>query len=340
MPDNKLLLSSTPHIYSAVSTRKIMLAVIIALLPATVYGIVLYGLPALLVILTAVVSAVAAEAAFRAATRQDIRIGDLSSVVTGLLIALISPPSLPLWAAALGSAAAIIFAKELFGGLGANPFNPALIGRAFLVMSFPAHMTRWHLPFQAISDATTSATPLNIVKMGGSLADVGNGFLQNGLASGAEYRDVLWTLFIGNRAGSIGESSILLILVGLAFLMAIKVVHIVTPLAMIATTFLLSWLFGMDPLFAIMSGGVIFGAVFMATDYASSPITPLGKIIFGAGAGALTVIIRLYGGFPEGVTYGILIMNAVAPYLDKLRIKKYGYIKPLKPAKTSEGASK
>jgi len=335
VPDNSLLLSSTPHIYSAVNTRKIMLAVIISLLPTTVYGVILFGLPALLVILTSVVSAVVAEAAFRAVTKQDIRVGDLSAVVTGLLLALIVPPSTPLWVLVMGSAAAIIFAKELFGGLGANPFNPALIGRAILVMSFPAHLTRWHLPFQALSDATTSATPLNIVKMGGTIGDVAAGFVQNGLASGAEYRDVLWTLFVGNRAGCIGESSILLILVGFAFLLAVRVVHFITPLAMIGATFLFSLLLGMDPLFGILSGGVVFGAVFMATDYSSSPLTPLGKLIFGAGAGLLTVIIRRFGAFPEGVTYGILIMNAVAPYLDKLRGKKYGFVKPVvaKPAK-------
>lgn len=333
MPDNKMLLSSTPHIYSAVNTRKIMLAVIIALLPTTIYGVVLFGLPALLVILVSIASAVAAEAGFRFITKQDIRIDDLSAVVTGLLVALISPPSVPLWAIAMGSVAAIVFAKELFGGLGANPFNPALIGRGILIMSFPAHMTRWHLPFQAISDATTSATPLNIIKMGGTMTDVGNGFLENGLAKGAEYSDILLTLFLGNRAGCIGESSILLILVGFAFLLAIRVVNFITPLAMIGTTFILSWLLGMDPVFGILAGGVVFGAVFMATDYASSPITLMGKLIFGAGAGAITVIIRKFGGFPEGVTYGILIMNAIAPYLDKLRIKKYGFIKPVNPVK-------
>ncbi|OHD17340.1 MAG: NADH-quinone reductase [Spirochaetes bacterium GWD1_61_31] len=333
MPDNKLLLSSTPHAYSAGSTRKIMLAVIIALLPATGYGVYLFGLPALLVILTSVVAAVVAEAGFRLVTKQDIRIGDLSAVVTGLLLALICPPSIPLWMVALGSAAAIIFAKEFLGGLGANPFNPALIGRGILLMSFPAAMTTWHLPVQTIGDVVTGATPLNIVKMGGSLADVANDLAANGLAAGNSYSDMLWTLFLGNRAGCIGESSILLILVGLAFLLLTRVVNVIVPLAMMGSTFLFSWLFGLDPVFGILSGGVVFGAVFMATDYSSSPLPPFGKLIFGTGAGFLTAIIRKFGGFPEGVTYSILIMNAIAPYLDKLRVKKYGFIKPAKPVK-------
>lgn len=333
MPENNLLLSSSPNSFSGVDTRKIMLAVVIALLPSTVYGVVLFGLPALLVILVSVASAIAAEAGFRALIKQDIRIGDLSAVVTGLLVALISPPSIPLWMVAMGSVAAIIFAKEFFGGLGANPFNPALIGRAILLMSFPAAMTTWHTPFAGITDATTSATPLNIVKMGGSVADVGRNFFENGLASSADYGNTLLTLFIGNRAGCIGEGSILLILIGFLFLLALRVINWVTPLAMAGTTFVLSWLLGMDPVFSVLAGGVVFGAVFMATDYSSSPITPMGKLIFGAGAGAITTIIRKVGGFPEGVTYGILIMNALVPFLDKLRVKKYGFQKPKKAGK-------
>lgn len=330
MAANKLLLSSSPSTYSGVDTRKIMLAVLIALMPATVYGVILFGIHALLVIIVSVASAVIGEAAFRALTKQDIRIGDFSAAVTGLLLALISPPSIPLWMIGLGSAAAIIFAKEFFGGIGANPFNPALVGRAILLMSFPAAMTSWHLPFGPLTDANSAATPLNLVKMGGSVLDVGKGLFDNGLASSPEYNSTLMTLFMGNRAGSIGETSILLILVGLVFLLALRVVVIATPLAMLATTFILSWILGMDPVFSLLSGGVVFGAVFMATDYSSSSLTGRGKIIFGAGAGAITVIIRKFGGYPEGVTYGILIMNALVPFLDKLRVKKYGFLKPRK----------
>ncbi|PKL25912.1 MAG: NADH-quinone reductase [Spirochaetae bacterium HGW-Spirochaetae-3] len=309
-----------------------MLSVIIALTPVSVYGVVLYGLPALLAIVVSIATAVASEAAFRAVTKQDVRIGDLSAVVTGLLVALISPPSIPLWMVAMGSFAAIVLAKEFFGGLGANPFNPALIGRAILLMSFPAAMTTWHVPFQGISDATTGATPLNIVKMGGTIADVGQGFVANGLATASDYGSTLWTLFVGNRGGCIGESSILLILVGFVFLLAIRAISFITPVAMVGTAFVASWALGMDPVYGALSGGILFGAVFMATDYSSSPVTPLGKAIFGAGAGLVTVIIRRFGGYPEGVTYGILMMNAVAPFMDKLRVKKYGFVAPAKPA--------
>ena len=331
MPANNLLLSSSPHVYTGVTPQKLMLSVIIALAPVSVYGVVLYGLPALLVIIVSIATAVISEAAFRAITKQDVRIGDLSAVVTGLLVALISPPSIPLWMVALGSFAAIVLAKEFFGGLGANPFNPALIGRAIMLMSFPAAMTTWHVPFKGIADATTGATPLNIVKMGGAIADVGKGFVDNGLAAASDYGSTLWTLFVGNRAGCIGESSILLILVGFVFLLAIRAISFITPLAMVGTAFLASWALGMDPVFGAMSGGILFGAVFMATDYSSSPVTPLGKAVFGAGAGLVTVIIRRFGGYPEGVTYGILMMNAVAPFMDKLRVKKYGFVPPAKP---------
>ena len=332
MPANNMLLSSSPHVYTGVTPRKLMLSVIIALSPVSVYGVVLYGVHALLVIAVSIVTAVLSEAAFRAVTKQDVRVGDLSAVVTGLLVALISPPSVPLWMIALGSFAAIVLAKEFFGGLGANPFNPALIGRAILLMSFPAAMTTWHVPFKGLLDATTGATPLNIVKMGGTIADVGAGFVQNSLSSVPDYGATMWTLFVGNRGGCIGESSILLILVGFVFLLALRVVSFITPLAMVGTAFLASWLLGMDPVFGVLSGGLLFGAVFMATDYSSSPVTPLGKAIFGAGAGLITVVIRRFGGYPEGVTYGILIMNAVAPFMDKLRVKKYGFVPPAKPA--------
>jgi len=332
VPANNLLLSSSPHVYTGVTPRKIMLAVLISLAPVSVYGVVLYGVQALLVIAVSIATAVLSEAAFRYVTKQDVRIGDLSAVVTGLLVALICPPSVPLWMVAMGSFVAIVLAKEFFGGLGANPFNPALIGRAILLMSFPAAMTTWHVPFKGISDATTGATPLNIVKMGGTIADVGQGFVDNGLAVASDYSSTLWTLFVGNRAGCIGESSILLVLVGFVFLLAVRAIAFVTPVAMVGTAFVASWLFGMDPVFGALSGGVLFGAVFMATDYSSSPVTPLGKVLFGAGAGLLTVIIRRFGGYPEGVTYGILIMNMLSPFLDKLRVKKYGFIQPAKPA--------
>ncbi len=324
---NDLLLSSSPHVYTGVTTRRLMLSVIIALLPATVFGVVLYGLPALSVVCVSIICAVLAEAGFRALIKRDQRIGDLSAVVTGLLLALIIPPSTPLWIAGLGSAFAVVVAKEFFGGLGANPFNPALIGRAFLIMSFPAALTTWHTPFAPLADAYTTATPLNLLKMGQSLQDVASTMGASGPTG------LYWSLFIGTRAGSIGESSVILLLAGAAFLIVMGVIFWVTPAAMLGSIALFSWMLGMDPLVAVLSGGAVLGACFMATDYSSSPMTPGGKAIFGAGAGLITVLIRRFGGFPEGVTYGILIMNAFAPFLNKLRVPKYGFVRPAKPAK-------
>jgi electron transport complex protein RnfD len=313
-----------------------MLFVLISLAPVTVFGIVLFGLPALLTVLVAVASAMVAEALFRKIIGQDIRAGDLSAAVTGLLLALILPPSTPLWMTALGSAFAIVAAKEFFGGLGANVFNPALIGRAFLLMSFPAALTTWHRPVgfgAALTDAVSTVTPLNVLKLGGSIADVGSDLASAGLASGGEYGSLLKAMFLGYRGGCIGESSILLILVGMAFLLITRTIDFRAPFTMLASTALCSFLFGVDPLFALFGGGVLFGAVFMATDYVSAPITANGKYIFGLGAGIITVLIRQFGSYPEGVTYAILIMNAVTPFLNRLIQKKYGFVPKKAPAK-------
>jgi electron transport complex protein RnfD len=313
-----------------------MLFVLISLTPLTVFGVVLFGLPALLTVLVAVASAMAAEALFRKIIGQDIRIGDLSAALTGLLLALILPPSTPWWMTALGAAFAIVAAKEFFGGLGANVFNPALIGRAFLLMSFPAAITTWHNPpgfGVPLSDAVSAVTPLNILKLGGSVADVGSDLAAAGLSATGGYGDVIRTMFLGYRSGCIGESSILLILVGLAFLLITRTIDFRAPFTMLASTALFSFFLGGDPLVAILGGGVLFGAVFMATDYVSAPITARGKYIFGLGAGVITVLIRKWGNYPEGVTYALLIMNAVTPFLNRLIQKKYGFVPKKAPAK-------
>ncbi|MDH7484191.1 MAG: RnfABCDGE type electron transport complex subunit D [Spirochaetales bacterium] len=336
MPDKKYLLSSSPHLFSPVDTPRIMLSVVIALVPATAYGIYLYGFPALAVVATSIVSAVAAEFLFRKLIRQSMTIDDFSAVVTGLLLALILPPSTPLWMVALGSIFAIIVAKEFFGGLGANPFNPALIGRAFLLMSFPAAITSWSMPHGLAlpADAVSAATPLNLVKQGNALADVAKYFGASDV--GAFYRQ----LFMGYRSGCIGESSILLVAIGGLFLLGIGVIQWIVPVSVIGSTFVFSWLLGMDPMLGVLTGGIVFGAFFMATDYATRPLTDLGQAIFGIGIGLITVLIRKFGGFPEGVTYAILIMNAFTPFLNKLRVKKYGFVPPPKPAKPSKEAVK
>ena len=326
MPAKPLLLSSSPHLYSPVTTRGIMMAVIVALLPTTIFGVYLYGAAALALVAVSVASAVASEWLFRLALKRPTSVGDLSAVVTGLLLALVLPPSTPLWMVALGAVMAIVVAKEFFGGLGANPFNPALIGRAFLLMSFPAAMTTWNKPFTGIVDAATSATPLNMVKQGLPWSDV---FASVGAQDQGSF---YWQLFLGNRAGSLGESSILLVTVGGLLLLAFGVIQLWVPLSMLASTAFFSWVLGMDPLFSLLAGGVVFGAFFMATDYSTSPLTTKGKIVYGIGIGLLVVLIRKLGGFPEGVTYGILVMNMLSPYLDKLRTKKYGYVRPKKTA--------
>jgi len=326
-----------------------MQRVLFALAPLAIFGVFLYGLPALLTVLVSITSADLAEALFRKITRKDIRNRDLSAAVTGLLLALILPSGTPLWMTALGAAFAIIVAKEFFGGLGANVFNPALIGRAFLLMSFPVAITVWAVPralfatdalsaasaidalgSASLTDALSGATPLAIIKMGNTVADVGSGLAANGLAWGSDYWSTIGSLFLGFRSGCIGESSILLILIGFVYLLLTGTIDWRAPVSMIASLFIFSFLFGRDPLLAVISGGVLFGAVFMTTDYVSAPITATGKIIFGIGAGLITVLIRQWGNYPEGVTYAILIMNAVTPFLNRLLRKKYGYVKPVK----------
>ncbi|MEN6363560.1 MAG: RnfABCDGE type electron transport complex subunit D [Rectinema sp.] len=333
MPGKGMLLSSSPHAFTPVRTPQLMLSVIIALVPAAGYGVYLYGLHALALILVTVASAILSEYVFRKLIKAKTTISDFSAVVTGLLLALVLPPATPLWMGALGAAFAIIVAKEFFGGLGANPFNPALIGRAFLLMSFPAAITTWSLPngLQAL-DATSAATPLGMIKQGTAIADVAAYFGADG--AGGLYRQ----LFMGYRSGSLGESSILLILIGGLFLLAMGVIQWIVPVAMIGSTMLFSLLLGMDPILAVLSGGVVFGAFFMATDYATRPLTRAGQALYGVGIGLITVVIRKFGGFPEGVTYAILIMNMIVPYLNKIRGKKYGYVKPLVPAKSAKPA--
>lgn len=336
MPNKKMLLASSPHAFSPVDTPRIMLSVIIALVPATAYGIYLYGLPALGVVVTSIASAVLAEFVFRKIIKASTTVGDFSAVVTGLLLALILPPSTPLWMVGLGAIFAIVVAKEFFGGLGANPFNPALIGRAFLLMSFPAAITSWTMPkgIALAADAVSTSTPLNMIKQGSTLADVAKYF--GATDTGAFYRQ----LFMGYRSGSIGESSILLVLLGGLFLLGIGVVQWIVPISVLGSTFLFSWLLGMDPVLGLLSGGIVFGAFFMATDYATRPMTQYGQALFGVGIGLITVLIRKFGGYPEGVTYAILIMNILTPYLNKLRVKKYGFVPPPKPAKPTKEASK
>lgn len=312
MAENKNVVTSSPHFFGNNSTQRIMLSVIIALLPLCIYGVIVFGIPALVTIIVSVAGAVCFEALFQKATKQPITVSDLSAAVTGILLALVCPPTIPVWQLLLGDAMAVVVAKGFFGGLGANVWNPALIGRAFMLVSFSESMGAvWKKPY---TDAISSSTVLPLLVDWSIAAD----------------SEMYLDYFLGNRAGCIGEVSILLILISFIFLFVIGVIDWKTPVCMIATTAILTALVGNDWIMAILSGGLVFGAVFMATDYATTPVMWPGKVIFGVGAGIMTFLIRQFGGYPEGVMFSILMMNSITPFLNKIIPHKYGFVKPVK----------
>jgi electron transport complex protein RnfD len=306
----KKIISPAPHFDSGITTPYIMLTVIVSTLPLIGYGIYLFGIPALVTVLVSVASCVVFESLFRLVTKQDVRANDCSAIVTGILFALVLPPSIAVWQVILGALFATVVAKEFFGGIGANVFNPALSGRALLFVSFPAAMASWVTPFDAQSGATL-------------LPELVSGSANLSVETYATY-------FIGNRAGCIGETSVLLILLAFALLLATKIIDWRAPAAMLVVVAVLSAIAGVDPLMALMSGGVLFGAVFMTTDYTTAPVTKGGRLIFGAGCGIITFLIRQFGGYPEGVMFSILIMNIVTPFLNNIIPHKYGFVKPKK----------
>ena len=292
----RYLLSSSPHAHASVSVTRLMLDVILALLPTTAAGFAFFGWPALWTVLTCVVSAVATEALCRRAMGREQTVGDLSAVLTGLLLALNLPAGLPLWMAAAGSVFAIAIAKQVFGGLGMNPFNPALAARAFLLISFTGPMTTWLKPFWWRSpEAMTTATPLATQEFPG-FAD----------------------LFLGMMPGCIGEVSAMALLVGAAHLLVRRVITWHIPVAFLATCAVCALVLGGAPVHVqLLSGGIVLGACFMATDYVTSPASAKGKLIFGCGCGLLCMLIRRFGAYPEGCSFAILIMNAFAPLISR-----------------------
>ena len=296
------VVSGTPHVRSKESIQSIMRDVIIALVPATAAGIYYFGLRALILIVAAIISAVFFEWLYEKITKKPVTINDLSAVVTGLLLAMNLPASAPVWVAIVGSAFAIIFAKQLFGGLGQNFINPALAGRAFLLASYPTEMTTWVVPNGLAADAATYATPL---------AQLKNGALD---ASRKQ-------LVMGQVGGTIGETCAIALIIGGIYLLYKHVISWKIPVIYIATVFILFAVIGRHgmrmPLQEIFAGGVMLGGIFMATDYASSPVTPKGQVIFAVGAGLLTYLIRTFGGYPEGVSYSILIMNCCVPLIER-----------------------
>ncbi len=318
MENNKFFVSnSSPHFKFTVDTQKIMISVLIALLPQVLAGIQFFGLDAVRTVLVSVAGCVGFEALFQWCTKQKIVVGNFSSAVTGVMLALVLPPTAPIWMILIGDFVAIVIAKGLFGGLGSNIFNPALTGRAFLFLSFPAAMgSKFYDPY---FDSVTGATS--------TLKDIKDGIFYADTSTYLQY-------FIGNRGGCIGETSILMILISLIFLIIFKVIDWRTPVTMIATVVGLTFITTLgegfsqacnNALIEILAGGLVFGATFMATDYATTPVTSLGRVIFGFGAGLITLLIRKFGSYPEGVMFAILIMNAFSPLLNNLTARKYGY---------------
>jgi len=313
--------SASPHIRCDESISKIMWNVNIALAPAAIFSIFYFGFPALINIVLGVVSAVGAEYLVQKFQKKKITAFDGSAFLTGLLLAMSVSPSLPPYMIVIGSFIAIVIAKHSMGGLGFNIFNPAHIGRAALMVSWPVAMTTW-TSFKTSVDVVSSATPLNILKQQGYAK------LIETFGSNVE---MYKAMFIGTRNGSLGETSTILLLIGGAYLLYKRYINWQIPVLMVGTVGLLTWIFGPaglftgDPLFHMMAGGLILGAFFMATDMVTIPITMKGQIIFAVGAGIITAIIRLKGGYPEGVCYSILLMNAVTPLIDRLiKPKRFG----------------
>ncbi|MBM7623070.1 RnfABCDGE type electron transport complex subunit D [Sporohalobacter salinus] len=293
-----LVVTSSPHVSDNDSVPKIMYGVVLALLPATIVGVKTFGLHALWVILTCCVTALISEAVIQKMRGVKVTIQDGSALVTGLLLALSLPPGLPLWMAVVGTLVAIILGKQIFGGLGYNYFNPALLGRAFLLASFPVMMTTWQKPFV---DAQAQATPLNLMKM-------------------QDKATPYYDLFMGTIGGSIGEVSALAVLIGGLYLLYKGYIDWRIPLSYLGTIAIFMTILGEDPVFHLLAGSVMIGAFFYATDMVTTPITKKGRWIFGVGAGILLVLIRIFGGYPEGVLYSILLMNMCVPIIDRYTV--------------------
>jgi electron transport complex protein RnfD len=298
----KLIVSSSPHMVTDRSTRWTMGMVALSLLPALGASAYFFGLRALTLTAVCVVACVTLEYLFNLVLRREQTVGDLSAVVTGMLVAFNVPSNLPFSMALIGCVVAILVAKQLFGGIGQNLVNPALAARIVLLVSFPVQMTTWPVPTPPGSgetDALTGPTPLNLWKQG---LDVPSNL----------------DLFLGNIGGSLAEVSALALLAGFVFLLAVRVVSPIIPLGFMGTVVLVALMAGEDPLFHLLAGGVVLGACFMATDYVTSPTLPLGQLIFAVGCGLITMAIRLFGNFPEGVSFAILFMNVLSPQIEQL----------------------
>jgi len=317
-----LQVSSSPHIRDSVSTKSLMRDVIIAMVPAIAASGIIFGLRAVIMILISVLSCLVFEYVSRRIMKRDNTISDLTAVVTGILLAFNLPPTLPFYMVIIGAFFAIVVVKQMFGGLGNNFVNPALTARIILAIAFPNAMTSWAIssgPFHFLHslqgvDLVSSATPLAILKSQG--------------AAGAVGLPSYLSLFLGDKAGCLGEVSILALAIGAVYLISRKVITLWIPVSFIGTVLLLTALGGKDPLYELLAGGLFLGAFFMATDYVTSPVTRKGRIIFGIGCGLITALIRLYGNMAEGVSFSILLMNILTPHLDKFTAPKpFGEVK-------------
>ncbi|HDQ16095.1 MAG TPA: RnfABCDGE type electron transport complex subunit D [Bacteroidetes bacterium] len=330
----KLIISQSPHLHAKDNVQKLMYAVIIALIPALLLSFYLYGLGAIVVTAVAVVACIMFEWLIaKYIMKVEPTIWDGSAIITGILLAFNVPSNLPIWIIIVGALVAIGIGKMSFGGLGQNPFNPALVGRVFLLISFPVQMTSWPLPNVnrgAYIDAITGATPLGVMKEGVKAGEQMSSIMDK-IPSHME-------MFYGMMGGSLGEISALLLILGGIYLIIRKVITWHIPVSVIATVALMTgilWLINpetnADPMFHILTGGLMLGAIFMATDYATSPMSTSGKLIFGIGIGLITVVIRVWGAYPEGVSFAILIMNALVPLINKgFKPKLFGEVKKVK----------
>lgn len=327
---NRLIVSPSPHVHGDYSTRRLMTDVLIALAPAVLVAIYFYGLSMIILLLTSILTCVLTEFVIQKyMMKTKSYISDGSAIVTGVLLALNLPPAAPWWIAVIGSLVAIGIAKMTFGGLGQNIFNPALVGRVFLLVSFPVIMTDWSVPqswFSSAADAFTGATPLSVIK--------------GGLAQGLTIEQIeqanpslgLSQLFYLKVGGSAGEASALALIIGFVYMLVRRVIKPHIPLVIILTIFVMSGIFWLvdpqsyvNPVFSILTGGVLIGSIFMATDYVTSPMSVKGMVVYGIGIGVITVLIRMFGSFPEGISFAILIMNSVVPLLNKyLKPKRFG----------------
>jgi electron transport complex protein RnfD len=308
-----LRVSAGPHFVARESTQTLMLDVIIAMIPTTAAGIYLFGIRAAWVIAVSVISALLSEFIWQKLAKKPVRISDLSAIVTGMILGLNMPVEIPLWVPAIGSAMAIILVKQLFGGIGHNFINPALLSRGVLLVSWPALMSVYTLPVRVLG--TTSMVPSP------DAVSAATALIRPSAYS-------TYDLLIGNIPGAIGEVCKLAILIGFLYMLFVGTVSWHIPVCFVGSVALLTWLLGGDPLVAILSGGVLFGAVFMATDYVTTPMLNVGHIIFGIGCGVIVVVIRKFGNYPEGVTFAILIMNILTPLIDRWTGRRvYGMVK-------------